>query len=128
MAATMPPKTELRVVAGAPQNASLVGEVTFATVNQVHEAGLQWLGQAPADTCHLDLSAVTRCDSAALALLMEWLRCARRWQRRLLLREVPEALTAMLPVLGVESLLEPLFETSQPRVAVTNSGTITGSA
>ena len=53
---------------------SLDGELTFATVAGILNRGPQ---VNPADAVVLDLSGVTRGDSAGLALLVEWLRIAR---------------------------------------------------
>src|SRR5262245_42438254 len=54
----------------------------------------------------LDLKEVTDFDSAALALVIEWLRQARTHGARLRLRNVPQELNAVADVCGVSALLE----------------------
>src|SRR5690625_6762803 len=87
------------------------------------EAGRRWLAEQPAGSvAELDLSGVHRCDSAALVLLVDWLRTARSRGGELSLRALPEALRAMLPLLGLAGLLGEAGETE-----AATSCTMTGS-
>ena len=52
-----------------------------------------------------DLSGVTRVDSAALALLLAWLRRAKALDARVELRAMPESLLALARLYGVDVLL-----------------------
>ncbi|HEU4487131.1 MAG TPA: STAS domain-containing protein [Povalibacter sp.] len=56
-------------------------------------------------TVAVDFSAVTESDSAGLALLLEWLRLARKAGRRLTYEEVPEQIVALARISEVEDLL-----------------------
>jgi phospholipid transport system transporter-binding protein len=80
----------------------LEGALTMATVGALLDAGRRQL--AAADRV-IDLSAVTVADSAALALLFDWLRTARANGRRLVVRGMPEGMRSLAAVYGVEALL-----------------------
>lgn len=82
------------------------GELTFATVPGVWQSSQGLFGS---DHLYFDLAQVTRADSAALALVLEWLRLAQARGVRLRLGHVPPQLLAVAKVSGVESLL-PLDE------------------
>jgi len=53
----------------------------------------------------VDLSAVTDVDSAALGLLLEWLREARSEQREIVYLNIPENLKSLGSLYGVLDLL-----------------------
>ena len=53
----------------------------------------------------LDLSAVTQVDSAALALLLAWLRSAREAGRSLSIVGAPPALQSLASLYDVDSIL-----------------------
>ena len=53
----------------------------------------------------VDLAGVTRCDSAALALLLEWAGRAQRSGSVLRYRNLPAALLAIAAISEVEDLL-----------------------
>lgn len=60
--------------------------------------------QAPGDV-EVDLGAVSRADSAGLALLVDWYREANRRGRRIHFRQVPPQMLALAQVSGVDRLL-----------------------
>ncbi|AUM00760.1 STAS domain-containing protein [Pseudothauera hydrothermalis] len=82
----------------------LEGPLTMATVGAVLEAGRQ---QVAAADCVIDLSAVSTADSAALALLFDWLRTARKHGRCLAVRGMPDGLRSLAAVYGAATLLPP---------------------
>jgi phospholipid transport system transporter-binding protein len=53
----------------------------------------------------VDLSAVTELDSAALGVLLEWLRQARAENREIVYLNLPENLTSLGTLYGVLDLL-----------------------
>lgn len=53
----------------------------------------------------VDLSGVDGADSAAVALLIEWLRRTRARGRRLYLRNIPEQIGKIADISGVSDLL-----------------------
>lgn len=54
----------------------------------------------------VDLSALTEVDSAALAVVFDWLRTARSKAHRVGLTGVPVALTSLADLYGVRELLD----------------------
>jgi phospholipid transport system transporter-binding protein len=53
----------------------------------------------------IDCGALTEADSAALALLLDWQRCARAAGRPLAVRGLPEGLASLAGLYGVAELL-----------------------
>lgn len=83
----------------------LSGPLTFATVGAVLERSSPLL---PArGTAVIDLSAVDQTDSAALALIVEWQKLARRRGLSLELRGLPARLQALLSAADLDSLCSP---------------------
>ncbi len=54
---------------------------------------------------YIDLSAVTYSDSSGLALLLSWLSVARKYNKRLYFRQVPQQMLAMIRVVELEKIL-----------------------
>lgn len=67
------------------------------------------LFQQAGEQFSVDLADVTRADSSGLALLIDWMRSARRDNQQLSFRRIPAQLLEMARVSGIESLL-PLSE------------------
>ena len=57
--------------------------------------------------CRFDLSDVKRCDSSAVALVLEWQRAARAQGCELELSGVPPSLKSLAVLYGVDSLIPP---------------------
>src|SRR5690625_3426115 len=105
----------LQPAAASPMRARLRGDLTIDTAGSLLEAGRRWLAEQPAGSvAELDLSGVHRCDSAALVLLVDWLRTARSRRGQRALPALPRALRAMLPLLGLAGLLR---EAGEPEAA-----------
>lgn len=86
-----------------PGRFALEGELVFRTVTALDRAARRaFKGVAEVE---VDLAAVTRCDSAALALLLEWTGRARRDGTVLRFRSLPGALHAIAAISEVEGLL-----------------------
>jgi len=81
----------------------LRGELSFSTVTALSEKSSDLLWQAEQVT--LDLEGVTRTDSAGLALLIEWLRIARRKGKTIQFRNIPQQMMAVAEVVGLDRLL-----------------------
>jgi phospholipid transport system transporter-binding protein len=58
-----------------------------------------------AGDCRFDLSAVKRCDSSAVALVLAWERAARAQGRAIELSGVPPDLKSLAVLYGVDSLI-----------------------
>lgn len=82
---------------------ALEGELVFGTVTALDRRARKAF--AKTKSLEVDLAGVTRCDSAALALLLEWAGRARRDGRELRYRSLPSALLAIAAISEVEGLL-----------------------
>ncbi len=78
------------------------GAVTLANVARVLEEGYVQI-QAGANA--VDLAEVTELDSSLLAMLLAWLREARRLGRGLDVANLPEGLATIARLYGVDELL-----------------------
>ena len=86
--------------AGATSSARIDGALSFARVPH-------WLAQADslAASGSLDLGAITRADSAGLALLLELTRRAQNSGKKLQLRNPPAQLVELSKFFGLDALL-----------------------
>ncbi len=82
----------------------LSGVATLNTVAALRSAGLQAFA-ASKDAITLDLAALTRVDSAGLALLIDWLAWARSSSRELRFVALPDSLRALARLSDVEPFL-----------------------
>ena len=82
---------------------ALSGELGFDTVSRLLEAGDAAF--APHRAVELDMSGVTRCDSAAVALLLEWVRRVEARGGRIAFRDLPPSIHAIASISDVEGLL-----------------------
>ncbi len=86
-----------------PGNLALVGELDFDSVASLLEQGLAKLNSA--DALVLDLSGVTRANSAGLALLLEWLEQGRRRGVDLRFANLPASLVDIARISNATDLL-----------------------
>jgi phospholipid transport system transporter-binding protein len=80
----------------------LSGPVKLGNVAQLLEEGRKHLAEGAAT---VDLAEVTELDSSALALLLAWLREAKAAGRTIAFANLPEALSTIARLYGVEDLL-----------------------
>ena len=81
----------------------LQGELDFESVPAVlRHAGARMLGK---DRLEVDLKAVTRADSAGLALLVEWLRESETAGNEIVFINVPPQLLSIARVCGLNEIL-----------------------
>ncbi len=100
---TSPEAGSPELSATAPGVFAVTGPVTFATAGALLEAGRSlFAGHA---SIAVDLRAVSRVDSAGLALLLEWLRQSRADRRAMTFTGLPEKLLAIARISGVDGLL-----------------------
>ncbi len=78
------------------------GRLTIETVPALFETGLQHLA---AEDMVVDFSQVEAVDSAAVSMLLGWLRAAQRSQRTLCVTALPEDLLSLARLYGVADLL-----------------------
>ena len=95
------PAAQLETV--APGRYRLQGELSFATVGSLLERYHDTFDSAP--TVIIDLSDVKHSDSAGLALLIEWLRLAKRAGKKLSYSNLPPQLLALARLSDVDDLL-----------------------
>lgn len=80
------------------------GELTFATVAAVLRDSDRLFGHDTTPLA-LDLSRVSRADSAGLALLIHWLREARRSGREIIFHHLPKQMLAIAQVSDLQDIL-----------------------
>lgn len=83
---------------------SLSGALVLGTVAALRERGLRAFSGS-AGAIEVDLGAVERADSGALALLVDWLAWARAAGRGMKFTALPAALLALARLSDVEDLL-----------------------
>lgn len=83
----------------------VTGELTFASAREARQLGLLVLDSSRADRIVVDCSAVTKADSAGLAVLLDWLAWGRRKSRAVSLMNLPAALIAIARISEVDGLL-----------------------
>lgn len=83
----------------------VTGELTFGTAREARQVGILVLESSPAERIVVDCAAVTRADSAGLAVLLDWLAWGRRRSRALALQNLPASLIAIARISEVDGLL-----------------------
>lgn len=79
------------------------GPLTMDTVNEaLLESAALFAQEGPWE---LDFSGVDEVDSAAVSLLLEWVRQAAQLGRKLHIKNLPDNLQCLVKVYGVEELL-----------------------
>ena len=79
------------------------GALNIANVAALAEAGKQQLGDG--GELVVDLGEVTEVDSAALSLVFEWQREARRRKIKISFRNLPASLKSLAALYGVSELI-----------------------
>lgn len=80
------------------------GLLVFETVAELAKQGNQKFKDA-GETVELDLSGVSKSDSAGLALLVEWRRSAQRRKQVLTFSNIPKQILDIAEISGVRQLL-----------------------
>ena len=92
------------VIQRAPDGRLLLsGELDFTTVTRVNGEALKLLQDA--DSIRVDLQGIVRSDSAGLALLVEWMRAARRLGKPIQFLNIPHQMLAIARVSGLDEVL-----------------------
>ncbi|OUR73460.1 sulfate transporter [Methylophaga sp. 41_12_T18] len=79
------------------------GELSFATVSQVLEQTSRVF--EPVTDLKIDLAAVSRSDSAGLALLIDWMRTAQAANKSIVFQNIPSQMLAIASASGLDELL-----------------------
>lgn len=94
-----------QTISGEGGRFQVSGELTFATVNDVLAQSRETLFAHPVRQLELDLAAVSRADSAGLALLIQWMRMARAARCEIRFHHLPEQLLAIARAGELDGLL-----------------------
>lgn len=89
-------------------HASLSGDLTLFNVAALVEPGERLIDQARGGAWHLDLAQVTGVSSAAVALLLDWLRYATHVGVRLQLQHLPDAMRPIIAISDLEMVFDEL--------------------
>ncbi len=81
----------------------VVGDLSFDSVVEVEQEGFTVINEGGKQVS-LDLSQVQACSSAAMALLLSWLRYASKQQKSLVFSGMPASLRAMIKGAQLDSL------------------------
>ncbi len=81
----------------------LSGELGFGTVSRLLKDSRA--GFSDGNDIEVDLSGVTRADSAGLALLVEWLREAERAGRAISFVNMPAQMQSIARICGLDDIL-----------------------
>jgi len=91
----------------SPGRVVVTGELTFASAREARQLGILVLESSRADRLVVDCGAVTRADSAGLAVLLDWLAWGRRKSRAVSLENLPASLLAIARISEVDGMLQP---------------------
>ena len=89
----------------SPGRIVVTGELTFASARDARQQGVMVFETSGAPRLTLDCAAVTRADSAGLAVLLDWMAWGRRKSRPVTLENLPASLLAIARISEVDSLL-----------------------
>ena len=84
----------------------IIGELNMSTVPQLLK-DMSQLFSVNGESRIIDLTEVSRSDSAGLALLLEWQRLAKEQDIQLTFRNLPEQMQAIIQVSGLDKLISP---------------------
>jgi phospholipid transport system transporter-binding protein len=96
---------QLGITESGPGRVLVSGELTFASARAARELGIGVFEGSRAQRIVVDCAAVTRADSAGLAVLLDWLAWGRRASRPVSLENLPQALIAIARISEVDGLL-----------------------
>jgi len=82
------------------------GEADFDVAANLAASGREWLGaQVSGSVVRFDLSGVDRASSAAISVMLEWLRCARAGGLEVESVRLSEPLARVSSLAGIDHLL-----------------------
>jgi phospholipid transport system transporter-binding protein len=96
---------QVAITESSPGHVMVTGELTFASAREARQVGILVLESSRADRLVVDCGAVTRADSAGLAVLLDWLAWGRRKSRAVTLANLPASLLAIAKISEVDGLL-----------------------
>ena len=103
----MSPGEGFSLVAAADGHFAARGPLTFDTARRARELGVRAVARCAGSALEVACGGVTACDSAGLAVLIDWLGAARRAGRTLRYTQLPQGLLALARISEVEELIAP---------------------
>lgn len=100
----MPAESKARIYRQSSGSYRLDGELDFDSVPAVLEQSRSLFREEQADM-DIDLGGLQRGNSAALGLMLEWMRLAGAWNRKVHYHNVPDDLLAVAKVSDLDSIL-----------------------
>lgn len=100
---------ELKPLSGHPNEFVLSGAMEIKTINPVVAAGKYAIEQANAAELIFDCKGVIASDSSGIATLVAWTRHAKNYNKKLILKALPQF---MLDIINV-SWLKPVLNISE---------------
>lgn len=85
---------------------ALRGPLNVQTITQIWRKGQHCIDKTPAQQIELDLRDLTLPDSASVALLLDWLRYAKRQGKRIHLHHVPQKMQDIIRLCNLQNILE----------------------
>ena len=82
----------------------ITGALTFETVVAISKASRPLF--VPESTLHVSLAGVIHTDSAAVALVLEWMRQAHHVNASLQLEHIPSQMLSIAKMCGLQTLIE----------------------
>jgi phospholipid transport system transporter-binding protein len=89
-----------------PGRIEVRGALEYETARHAHQQGVELIASTEAGRLEVNCAHVSRCDSAALAVLIDWMARARARRLRLCVVNLPENLRAIARISEVDALLD----------------------
>lgn len=102
----------LRLEVLSANSAKLLGDIDVHSAAQIVAQGQSCITQASGEW-RVDLLGVERASSAAVALLLEWLRSARKQNKAFYIENLPAPLLPILRISDLEPFFAPLLRPGQ---------------
>ncbi len=102
----------LRLEVLSANRTALRGDINVHSAAQIVAQGQNCIRQAQGEWC-VDLQAVEQASSAAVALLLEWLRSARAQNKAFYIENLPAQLRPILGISDLEPFFAPLLRPGQ---------------
>ncbi|MGD9597800.1 MAG: lipid asymmetry maintenance protein MlaB [Steroidobacteraceae bacterium] len=90
----------------APGRLALRGALDFGTARMAREAGIAWFTRDRTGDWSVDCSGLDAANSAAVAVLLDWLAIVHRAGGHLRFEGLPERVRAIAEISEVDELLE----------------------
>ncbi len=96
--------TEAASIVAVQDRLMVSGDLNFSTVPLLWQQSLPLLAVSPA--LYFDFTKITSSNSAGLALLIEWLKYAKKSQKNVKFNNMPAQLKSIIEAAGVHDFLD----------------------